>query len=46
VDTASLVLIVASLLALLGAAAVNLGSDSRDGFGHDAQPRDFTPRMR
>jgi hypothetical protein len=46
VDTASLILIATGLLALLGAAAANLGSDSRDGFGVDHLPRDFAPRIR
>lgn len=45
-DAPSLVLIVLGLLALLGAAAVNLGTDSRDGFGPDVNPRDFAPRIR
>jgi hypothetical protein len=45
-DAASLVLIATGLLALIGAAAVNLGADSRDGFGRDAVPRDFGPRIR
>jgi hypothetical protein len=46
VDAASLILIATGLLALLGAAAVNLGTESRDGFGPDAQPRDLSPRLR
>jgi hypothetical protein len=45
-DAPSLVLIVIGLLALLGAAAVNTGTDSRDGFDHDAVPRDIAPRFR
>lgn len=45
-DAASLVLIAIGLVALLGAAAVNLGADSRDGFGPDVNPRDFAPRIR
>ena len=45
-DAASLILIATGLLALLGAAAVNLGAESRDGFGPDAPPRDFSPRIR
>jgi hypothetical protein len=45
-DAASLVLIVIGLLALLGAGAVSIGTDSRDGFGSDIWPRDITPRIR
>lgn len=45
-DAASLVLIAIGLLFLLGAAAVNLGVDSRDGFDIDVNPRDFAPRIR
>ena len=45
-DAASLVLIAIGLLALLGAGAVSLGADSRDGFGPDVNPHDFAPRIR
>lgn len=45
-DIASLAIIAIGLLALLGAAAANLGSDSRDGFGVDHLPRDIAPRIR
>ncbi len=50
-DAASLVLVLVGLLALVGAAASSLGTDSRDGFGHDRYrpdqlPRDIAPRIR
>ena len=45
-DIASLAIIAIGLLALLGAAAANLGSDSRDGFGVDHSPRDVASWIR
>lgn len=45
-DAASLVLVVIGLLALLGGAAVTLGSESRDGFTGDATPRHVSMRIR